>query len=326
MLHLYLSAINSEKDYQMVRSLLADMTDYSHQSLTDMIEDLKNWVLNLTETVEHIERTDNILEQKGYWTQPGTSIIRNEFARAYKLFKTSIEELNEVLAASQIEIEENHVSRVRRLGQVASKKNLDLEHTWNNDPWAAYCDYDDSNFRLAEALYIDSAGMTADMVDLQNLADRLKDFVGRRAVPASATQTPLLSLVPNDFVDASRLEELRSIKSRQFDLARLIRLCEELNVCYSNGCYMATAMLTRAILDHVPPVFDLNRFSEIASNYKGSKSFKESMQHLQESLRNIADQHLHTQIRNSENLPTKVQVNFSASVDVLLSEIVRLLK
>jgi hypothetical protein len=85
-------------------------------------------------------------------------------------------------------------------------------------------------------------------------------------------------------------------------------------------------MLVRAILDHVPPIFGLAKFSDIANNYHGSKSFKESMKHLENSQRDIADHHLHVQIRSRESLPNKTQINFSADLDVLLSEVVRVLK
>jgi hypothetical protein len=50
------------------------------------------------------------------------------------------------------------------------------------------------------------------------------------------------------------------------------------------------------------------------------------MAHLGTSARKIADQHLHVQIRRSEVVPTIVQVDFSNDLDVLLSEIVRLMK
>jgi hypothetical protein len=53
---------------------------------------------------------------------------------------------------------------------------------------------------------------------------------------------------------------------------------------------------------------------------------KGSMQHLQESSRKIANAHLHTLIRTKENLPTATQVNFANDLDVLLGEIVRVLR
>jgi predicted nucleic acid-binding protein len=128
------------------------------------------------------------------------------------------------------------------------------------------------------------------------------------------------------FVDENRLQELRGIKSSSFDLSRLIRLCEELNKCYAGENFLATAMLVRGILDHVPPVFGCKSFTEVANNYAGSKSFKQCMGHLENTSRKIADAYLHEQIRISETLPNETQVNFSSDLDVLLAEIVRRLR
>jgi hypothetical protein len=128
------------------------------------------------------------------------------------------------------------------------------------------------------------------------------------------------------YVDPDRINEIKDIQSTTFDLTKLVRLCEEINVCFAGECYLAIAMLTRAILDHVPPIFDCSKFGEVANNYAGAKSFKESMLHLENSSRKISDQHLHAQIRASETLPTVRQVDFSNDIDVLLAEIVRILK
>ncbi len=136
------------------------------------------------------------------------------------------------------------------------------------------------------------------------------------------------SAVP--YVHPDRINELRAITSTKFDLSRLIELCEELNKCYASDCCLAVAMLTRAIVDHVPPIFGYQNFDQFASNHsagsKEGKSFKGSMDHLGKSLKNIADAHLHVQIRNREVIPNLTQVNFSQDLDVLLAEIVRFSK
>ena len=127
-------------------------------------------------------------------------------------------------------------------------------------------------------------------------------------------------------VDPSRIEELKQLNTEKFDFSKLIRLCEELNISFATDSYFSAAMLTRAILDHVPPIFGARTFAEVSSSYAGSKSFKASMQTLENSSRNIADQHLHCQIRPNEILPNAKQVNFGNDLDVLLSEIVRINK
>jgi hypothetical protein len=127
------------------------------------------------------------------------------------------------------------------------------------------------------------------------------------------------------YVNEERLKTLRTIRKNTFDLTRLIRMLEELNECSQADCHMATIMLVRAVLDHVPPIFEYGTFKEVANNYRGQGSFKISMEHLENSSRKIADQHLHGPIRNKEVLPNNTQVNFRNDLDVLLAEIVRIL-
>jgi len=121
----------------------------------------------------------------------------------------------------------------------------------------------------------------------------------------------------------SRLDELRALTIPGFDLSKLVRMCEEINAVYADGCYFATGMLTRAVLDHVPPLFGFTSFAQVASNYGGGRSFKEAMQHLENSCRKIGDGFLHVQIRDRETLPAAQQVHFAAPLDLLLGEIVR---
>jgi hypothetical protein len=147
-------------------------------------------------------------------------------------------------------------------------------------------------------------------------------------IPADAPEfapTEEASVRARDFVDRSRLRELRAIENSPFDLRRLIAYCEELNTCAANDCHFATIMLTRAIIDHIPPIFNAANFDEVANNYAGSKSFKTSIKHLANSARSIANAHLHEQIRKKEILANPTQVDFAPAMDVLLAEIVRIL-
>ncbi len=124
-----------------------------------------------------------------------------------------------------------------------------------------------------------------------------------------------------DYVALSRIESLRHLSD--FDPRRLIRLCEELNSSFKAENYLAVCMLLRAIIDHIPPIFQKKNFDEVASNH-GAQSFKNHMQHLAKSLRNIADTSLHIHIRKKETLPTVQQVNFSTYLDSLIEEIIRI--
>jgi hypothetical protein len=153
------------------------------------------------------------------------------------------------------------------------------------------------------------------MLALLNQAKHECGYAGRGSVQQRA-----LTLIAE-----SRLDELRALVSPRFDFRKLVRLCEELNIASREGCLLAVGMLTRALLDHVPPIFGVRSFSEVANNYiDGSKSFKDTMLHLDTGAKKIADGFLHTQIRSKETLPNPQQVNFGQALDLMLAEIVRI--
>lgn len=147
--------------------------------------------------------------------------------------------------------------------------------------------------------------------------------VVRRRAATPPIQSGAIAVPP--YVSLPRIEELRAIPSTPWDLKRLIRLCEEINSSFANGNLLATGMLLRAVADHVPPIFGVKSFNEYANSVAG-KSHKETMQHLQNSLRSIADSFLHDHIRSKEVLPTESRVDFRQDLDVLLGEIVRTLR
>lgn len=191
---------------------------------------------------------------------------------------------------------------------------LDFAHTFT------YVDnYHNSNIgafvqRVFLPFYNDLVRICHPVLDAENAAAETQQTDG-------GTTEPL----PYHFIDPRRLEELAQIKSSNYDIQKVIQFCREIDLCFRNECLLAVAALTRALLDHVPPIFQMRTFSEVANNYSGTKSFRESMQHLENSARKIGDAHLHTQIRKRESIPTRTQVNFANDLDVLLGEIIRVL-
>lgn len=155
--------------------------------------------------------------------------------------------------------------------------------------------------------------------------DKTEQFIGDHPY-GYKKQTDNISNNAKHFVNPKRIEELKNLPTTKFDFSKLIRLCEELNNAYRSESYLSVGMIGRTILHHIPPLFGLKNFDEVASNYGGPKdhrSFKGSMAHLAVSLKNIADGLLHTQIRKKETLPFDTQVDFRQDLDNLLGEIVR---
>jgi len=127
------------------------------------------------------------------------------------------------------------------------------------------------------------------------------------------------------YVDKNTLLRLSRIENEEFDLSRLVSLCNELDDNYSLENYHSCAMLLRAIFDHVPPIFQKVSFKEVCAQY-GSRSFKDIMRPLNETAKKIGDDYLHTQISKKVLAVTKTQVSFQANLDMLLNEISAILE
>lgn len=129
------------------------------------------------------------------------------------------------------------------------------------------------------------------------------------------------------FVEPTRIDELQAISKGAFDTTKLLQMLVELNRAYAAQSFLSCTFLIRSVIDHVPPIFGLKSFPEVANNYAGGgRSFREAMQHLENASRKVANSCLHLQIRATESVPTKTQVEFRADLDVLLGEVIRVLR
>lgn len=127
------------------------------------------------------------------------------------------------------------------------------------------------------------------------------------------------------YIDKNTLLRLSRIESTEFDLSRLISFCNELDDNYSLENFHSCAMLLRAILDHVPPIFGKTSFADVCAQH-GNKSFKDIMRPLNETAKKIGDDYLHTQISKKVLAVTKTQVSFQANLDTLLNEVAAILE
>ncbi len=127
------------------------------------------------------------------------------------------------------------------------------------------------------------------------------------------------------YIDKSTLLRLTKIENKNFDLSRLVSFCNELDDNYSLGNYHSCAMLLRAILDHIPPIFNKTSFDDVCAQH-GGRSFKDIVRPLNETAKKIGDDYLHTQVNKKVLVVTKTQVNFQANLDMLLNEAAAILE
>ena len=127
------------------------------------------------------------------------------------------------------------------------------------------------------------------------------------------------------YIDKNTLLRLSRIENDDFDLSKLIALCNELNDNYSLKNYHSCAMLLRAMVDHIPPIFRKTSFADVCLQHEG-RSFKNIMKPLNDTAKKIGDDYLHTQISKKVLAVTKTQVSFQANLDVLLNEVAAILE
>lgn len=123
------------------------------------------------------------------------------------------------------------------------------------------------------------------------------------------------------FLNTDVLLELKAIKTRRYDTTKLVKFCEEINDSYSRANYLSCSFLIRAVMNHIPPIFGFEKFSQVVAS--SGKSVKAVLSHLQDQARPIADLHTHILIRSKEQLPSKHQIEpYKASFEILIQEII----
>jgi len=147
--------------------------------------------------------------------------------------------------------------------------------------------------------------------DLVVVIDELRELLSQ-PIEWATTET--------EFIDSSIIESLRQIKSKKYDLVKVVEFCREINGTFNSGYYLATALLIRSLINHVPPIFGHETFKQVVS--QSTRSRQELFKPLDDTARDVADLHTHDTIRHKENLPTKRQLEpFKSNVEFLLHEI-----
>lgn len=123
-------------------------------------------------------------------------------------------------------------------------------------------------------------------------------------------------------VDTTLIDQLSQAKIPSFDLVFIVHLCREINSCFAHGNVIATALLMRAVLNYVPPLFGHETFSQVAANV--GRSLKDNFNHLENGLRKVADYHTHRRIDAADSYPSAAQVEpFKPQFEMLLRQVLQ---
>src|SRR3989344_6206677 len=159
----------------MTQSLFAGSTNYTSQTLAHMVKDLKNFITFFDDTTKSIAENVQRLETANYWaTVPQDFRMLIEYTINW-FGKTALSDMRQILRDLPAGVRENHVRRLQAIGKQAIQLNRDYGKVWHQD--YGHKDYDSPEFRVVETLYKDGRDMMGTLMDMDNLAVRLADFI-----------------------------------------------------------------------------------------------------------------------------------------------------
>ncbi|KFZ26604.1 MAG: hypothetical protein KQ78_01193 [Candidatus Izimaplasma bacterium HR2] len=158
----------------MSQGMFAGATDYSHQSLEDIKEDIEKWIEYGEETNKLITNSIVKLKETNFWnsvpfdfqsTLGGTIKYTNTFKSDGLLILEAI---------NNGQITNKEVTLLRNLGNQAIEYNDHYGKTYNSE--SRWKDYSNPDFRIAEKLYQNGRDYVISLMDAQNASFRLEDY------------------------------------------------------------------------------------------------------------------------------------------------------
>lgn len=167
------------KKNNMAKGLIGGMTDYSHQSFNDIISDLESEKVNTIAFITMIEEEIEEANKNKYWDNKVPHVFKSIVAYSIKHYRTTVTELGEIVEEIKNEVQEHHCRRLQRISEVAYEINVEIGQVWNRKYDEKIKDYGEKDFRHVEQVYGDTRDMAVNLLDISNLASRLKDYIGK---------------------------------------------------------------------------------------------------------------------------------------------------
>jgi hypothetical protein len=113
----------------------------------------------------------------GYWKAHVHTDFRHIVAYSIKHYQTAKTELADIAIEIKHQVQEHHAKRLDRLSTVADDINIRIGKIWHQDyEWK---DYGNPDFTIVENIYEDTRDMAVNLLDMSNIAGRLRDYIGK---------------------------------------------------------------------------------------------------------------------------------------------------
>lgn len=173
-----MNSINKQPNFfKMAKGLFGGMTDYSNQSILDIVEDIQSEIIQVTRFIESIELNVKRVKANGYWKKVPYN-FRSIVSYSLTHYRTTKSELRSILREINFEIKEHHCKRLERISNVASEINVDIGRIWHQEYDEK--EYGNPDFEIVENIYGDTRDMAVRLLDFSNISVRLTDYIGKQ--------------------------------------------------------------------------------------------------------------------------------------------------
>lgn len=157
----------------MARSMWAGSTSYQHQPVSELLKDLKQMIKEAKRVKNELEKNFKTIIKSSYHKKVDHGFL-GSVGHCISLAESVIE-LKDILSyIKKKRIDEIHVKRLKTLGEESDRLNREIGEFWHHGKEK---DYENKNFHVVEGLYTTSRTFFASMLDLNSMADKLKDIV-----------------------------------------------------------------------------------------------------------------------------------------------------
>jgi hypothetical protein len=159
----------------MAKGHLGGMTDYNHQSITDILNDLEAEQNRTISFKQDIEKNIQTLIDNAYWKTTVPSDFKSIISYSIRHFQTAISEFGDIRKDLLVEVKEHHVKRLNKISLVAQEINIDIGLIWHQQ-------YQNKEYGhgIVEDIYADTKDMAVNLLDTANIAERLQDYIGKK--------------------------------------------------------------------------------------------------------------------------------------------------
>lgn len=175
----------------MARCVIGGMTDYSHQSLDDIVADLDNERKNAEGFRDAIKASLEKSKANSYWQKQVPSDFADIVAYSLRFYDTTITELAEISKEIKTTVKDHHVKRLKNIADVAMKINTNIGQIWGNG--YRNKQYGNPDFQVVEKIYCDTRDMAVNLLDIDNMAHRLQDYLGKEPIQEMRKNNPWIS-------------------------------------------------------------------------------------------------------------------------------------